>query len=134
MAGNCLVLPWCQDDTWDMPVTCPKCGRETERREGFFCDGCGTFLGWEHGETADSQLYPPPEPQQGGQRAAVQVRLGGELIAVAPGNAESTTFTIKNLGTQVEQFRCVLTGPEWLAAEPATMTVFPGDELSGTIQ
>ena len=53
---------------------------------------------------------------------------------MAPGNAGSTAFTIKNLGTQVEQFRAVVTGPEWLAVEPATMTVYPGDEATGTIQ
>ena len=67
-------------------------------------------------------------PRQDDQHAAVQLRIKSELIEVAPGNAESTSFTVKNLGTQVEQFRCVVTGPEWVLAEPATLTVYPGDE------
>ncbi len=117
-----------------MPVTCPKCGRETGRQEKF-CENCGAFLGWEEGESADSQVFPQQAPQQGGdQRASVRVQIKDDLIEVAPGNAESTTFTVKNLGTQVEQFRSVVTGPDWLAIEPPTMTVYPGDEATGTIQ
>ena len=40
------------------------------------------------------------------QRAAVQLQLKSDLIKVAPGGAESIAFTVKNLGTQVEEFRC----------------------------
>ena len=116
-----------------MPVTCPNCGRETERREKF-CDACGAFLGWDAGQSADSQLFAPQAPQPDEQRAGVQIQIRNGLIEVAPGNAESTPFTIKNLGTQVEEFRFSVAGPDWLVAEPATVSVYPGQEATGAVQ
>jgi hypothetical protein len=116
-----------------MPVTCPNCGRETERREKF-CDACGAFLGWDAGQSADSQLFAPQAPQPDEQRAGVQIQIRNDLIEVAPGNAASTPFTIKNLGTQVEEFRFTVTGPDWLVAEPATVSVYPGQEATGAVQ
>ena len=68
------------------------------------------------------------------QRAAVQIQLQSDLINVVPGSAESTPFTVKNLGTKVEQFRFAVTGPEWLAAEPTAMSVYPGQEANGAIR
>jgi hypothetical protein len=121
-----------------MQVTCPNCGRETERRRDRFCDGCGAFLGWDAGEPAESQLLPEqaPEraPQRDDQRAGVQIRLERDLVEVAPGNAAATAFTVKNLGTQVEEFRFLVDGPEWLVVQPATMSVYPGQEGTGAIQ
>jgi hypothetical protein len=117
-----------------MSATCPNCGREIGPRDRF-CDACGAFLGWDEGvpSSGDSQLLQRP-PQREEQRANVQVRIKDEQIAVTPGNAESTSFTVKNLGTQIEQFRCVVTGPEWIAVDPDTLTVYPGEESTGTIQ
>ncbi len=116
-----------------MPATCPNCGREIGRRDRF-CDACGAFLGWDEGaSSADSQLLQRPPPQDD-QRAAVQIQLKSDLIEVAPGNAESTAFTIKNLGTQVEEFRFFVTGPEWIAVEPVAISVYPGQEATGTVQ
>ena len=116
-----------------MPAACPNCGRGVDRGDQF-CDACGAFLGWDAGESADSQLLPQPAPQQDDQRAAVQLQLKSDLIKVAPGGAESTAFTVKNLGTQVEEFRCVVTGPEWIVVEPATLSVYPGQEGTGAVQ
>jgi PASTA domain len=116
-----------------MPATCPNCGREIGRRDKF-CDACGAFLGWDAGESADSQLFPQQAPQEDDQRANVRIEIRNDLIEVAPGNAESTAFTIKNLGTQVERFGFSLTGPDWLVVEPATVVVYPGDEATGTVQ
>jgi len=103
-------------------ASCPHCGRETGSRDRF-CDGCGAFLGWDAGDSADSQLLPQRATQRDDQRAGVQLQLKGDLIKVAPGNAESTTFTVKNLGTQVEEFRFAVTGPEWITAEPTALSV-----------
>ena len=116
-----------------MPATCPHCGREIGRRDKF-CDGCGAFLGWDAGEPADSQVFPQQPPQPDDQHANVRIEIRNDLIEVAPGNAESTPFTIKNLGTQVEEFRFILNGPEWITVDPAAISVFPGDEATGTVQ
>lgn len=109
-----------------MPVTCPHCGSEAERRERF-CEVCGAFLGWDAGQAAESQLFEEQVPSQDDQRAGVQIKIKNDLISVSPGNGQSTVVTIKNLGTQVEEFRFSVTGPQWLAVEPAN-----GVGVSGT--
>ena len=114
-------------------MTCPRCGREAERREQF-CGACGAFLGWDEGQPADDQLTPEQEPQKEEQRAGVQIRLENDLIRVAPGSAESTVFVVKNLGTKVEEFRFLVNGPEWVIAEPATVSVYPGQQATGAVQ
>src|ERR1700731_4746966 len=116
-----------------MPAACPNCGRGVDRGDQF-CDSCGAYLGWESGRPAESQLIPPREPPADDQHAAVQLQLKSDLINVAPGSAESTSFTVKNLGTQVEQFRFVVAGPEWITVDPAALSVFPGQEATGVIQ
>jgi hypothetical protein len=99
-----------------------------------FCDGCGRYLDWDAEGSADSQLIPQGAPQPYEQRAGVQLQMKTDLIKVAPGSAESTTFTVKNLGNQVEEFRCAVTGPDWITSGPATLSVFPGQEAAGTVQ
>jgi hypothetical protein len=116
-----------------MPVTCARCGRESDR-DNKFCDGCGAFLGWESQQSAESQLLDRPVQRPADQRAGVQIQIKNDLIQVVPGSAESTTCTVKNLGTQVEQFRFSMSGPEWLVVEPATLSVYPGQEATGSIQ
>ena len=101
-----------------MPANCPSCGREIKHRDRF-CDGCGAFLDWEQGASPDSQLIPEVKPEAEEQRAGVQLQLSTDLIRVAPGNAESVTFIVRNLGTQVEEFRCAVAGPDWITAGPA---------------
>ena len=114
-------------------AACPNCGRGINRGDQF-CDSCGAFLGWEAGASADSQPLPQSGPQADDQRAAVQLRLQSDLINVAPGSAESTSFTVKNLGTQVEEFRFVVTGADWIVASPPVLSVYPGQEATGAIQ
>jgi hypothetical protein len=116
-----------------MPATCPNCGREIGPSDTF-CDGCGRYLGWGEGPSPETVQVPVQPPQPGGSRAAVDVRLKSDLIEVAPGNAKSATFSVKNLGGQVEEFRLSVAGPEWIVVDPATMGVYPGDEVTGTIQ
>ena len=118
---------------WGHAGACPNCGQEIGRRDTF-CDSCGAFLGWEQAVSAESQLLPVRGEPRRDQRAAVQIQLGSDLIAVAPGNAESTAFTVKNLGTQVEEFRFFVTGPEWILADPAAIAVYPGQEATGAVQ
>jgi PASTA domain len=120
-------------DNKGVPVTCPHCGREAEFGERF-CEGCGAFLGWDAGQAAESQLFAQQVPPQDDQRAGVQIKIKDDLIEVAPGNAQSTVFTLKNLGTKVEEFRFAVTGPEWLVVEPATVSVYPGQEATGAVQ
>jgi hypothetical protein len=114
-------------------VPCPHCGRETESGERF-CDACGAFLGWNEEQPSNTQQFTQPASRDNEQSAGVQIRLENDLIEVAPGGAESTGFTIKNLGTQVEEFQFLLTGPQWLAVEPSTVSVYPGQEARGAIQ
>jgi hypothetical protein len=116
-----------------MPTACPNCGHRNDSRARF-CDACGAYLGWDAGEAPDNQVPPASGRQRDEQTAAVQLRLESDLITVAPGGAESVAFTVRNPGTQVEQFRPVVTGPAWLSAEPATMSVYPGQEGTGTLQ
>ena len=79
-------------------------------------------------------MFPQQPPQPDDQHANVRIEIRNDLIEVAPGNAESTPFTIKNLGTQVEEFHFILNGPEWITVDPAAISVFPGDEATGTVQ
>src|SRR5215813_4589527 len=130
---NSLVQHGFWADTKVMGVTCPHCGRENQCPESF-CENCGAFLGWDDGRPADSQPFAQQESQPDEQRAGVQIEIKNDLIEVTPGNAASTAFTIKNLGTKVEEFRLSVSGPEWFLVEPATMRVFPGVEATGTMQ
>lgn len=116
-----------------MPATCQNCGREIGPRD-MFCDGCGRYLGWGERPPPQTVQVPAQPPQPGGQRAAVEVTLKSDLIEVAPGNAKTTGFTVKNMGNQVEEFRISVTGPEWIVADPAAIGVYPGDEVAGTIR
>jgi PASTA domain-containing protein len=97
-----------------------------------FCDGCGRYLGWGEGPSTGT-IHVPVQPQPGA-RAAVDVTLKSDPIEVAPGNAKSASFTVKNQGSQVEEFRLSVTGPEWIVVDPAVVGVYPGDEATGTIQ
>lgn len=116
-----------------MRSACPNCGRLIDGREDF-CSGCGAFLGWEDKGSPESQVYLRPPAPPDDQRAGVQLRIDSDLIAVAPGGSESTTCTVKNLGTQVEEFRLVVTGPDWIIVEPATLRVYPGQEATAALQ
>lgn len=120
-------------DTWAMRSACPNCGRLIEGREDF-CSACGAFLGWEDKGSAESQLYQRPPAPPDDRRAGVQLRIDNDLIAVAPGSSESTTCTVKNLGTQVEEFRLVVTGPGWIIVQPAALRVYPGQEATAAVQ
>ena len=79
-------------------------------------------------------MLPQRGPETDDQHAAVQLRLQSDLIEVAPGSAESTAFTVKNQGTQVEEFRFMVTGADWIVVEPAALSVYPGQEATGAIQ
>jgi len=99
-----------------------------------FCDGCGRYLGWGDGPAPETVQVPVQPPQPSGPHAAVDVRFKSDLIEVAPGNAKSATFSVKNLGNQVEEFRLSVAGPAWIVVDPVVMGVYPGDEVTGTIQ
>ena len=71
--------------------------------------------------SADSPGLLQPPPPQDDQRAAVQIQAQERPDRGGTGQRESTTFTVKNLGTQVEEFRLFVTGPEWIVVEPAAI-------------
>jgi hypothetical protein len=73
-------------------------------------------------------------PPADDQRVGVQIWLERDKFKVVPGGAESTAFTVKNQGTQVEQFQLRAAGPGWLVIEPGTFSVYPGQEATGTVQ
>ncbi|HEY7324209.1 MAG TPA: PASTA domain-containing protein [Streptosporangiaceae bacterium] len=116
-----------------MPATCPNCGKEIGPSD-VFCRECDHYLGWGEGPPPQTVQVPAQPSQPGGQHAAVQVTLKSELIEVAPGNATSAGFTVKNLGSQVEELQFSVAGPEWIVVDPVVIGVFPDDEVTGTIR
>lgn len=63
------------------------------------------------------------------------VTLSAKTIEVLPGAVATCTVTVKNTGTVVDQFTIDVLGDPatWAAAEPATLSLFPGAEGSSTI-
>jgi hypothetical protein len=63
------------------------------------------------------------------------VSLSEKAIAVLPGAVATCAITVKNTGTVVDQFTIDILGDPaaWTAAEPATLSLFPGAEGTTTI-
>ncbi|HEU4422801.1 MAG TPA: hypothetical protein VFR67_09745, partial [Pilimelia sp.] len=58
------------------------------------------------------------------------------MLSVEPGEIVSTTATIHNLGSQVEQFAMSVLGPAaaWATTEPATLQIYPAGHAECTIR
>jgi hypothetical protein len=63
------------------------------------------------------------------------VTLSAKAVDVQPGAVATCTATVKNTGTVVDQFTIDVLGDPgaWAAAEPATLSLFPGAEGTATI-
>jgi len=63
------------------------------------------------------------------------VTLSAKTIEVLPGAVATCTVTVKNTGTVVDQFTVDVLGDPapWTAAEPATLSLFPGAEGTTTV-
>src|SRR5262249_53566791 len=70
------------------------------------------------------------------QYASGSVTLSAAELAVAPGSTTTTTATVYNGGTQVEEFVVSVHGPAgaWGTAEPASLQVYPGGRADCTIR
>ena len=63
------------------------------------------------------------------------VTLSAKTVEVQPGAVATCTVTVKNTGTVVDQFTIDILGDPgaWTAAEPATLSLFPGAEGTATV-
>ena len=63
------------------------------------------------------------------------VTLSAKSVEVQPGAVATCTVTVKNTGTVVDQFTIDILGDPgaWTAAEPATLSLFPGAEGTATV-
>jgi hypothetical protein len=73
--------------------------------------------------------HPEPKPADR-QKYGVQVTIEPAELTVDPGGEVTTTVTVRNLGTQVEEFQLTPTGPAapFISVSPPTLSVYPGDE------
>lgn len=57
-------------------------------------------------------------------------------MTVEPGSTVSTTVTVRNSGTRVDNFRFVVEGPaaNWSSLEPESVPVYPGSEAKSTLR
>lgn len=126
-----------------MAIQCRQCGRSNADGTQFCANPqCGAFLGWD-GEPVATATWPqvpgaagsatPATPGAGpvpGQHAAVVLELSDPILSVEPGQTASTTATVHNGGTRVEQFVVSVSGPAapWATVEPADLSVFPGQQ------
>lgn len=138
---------------------CPKCGFAGPGAVDF-CPNprCRAYLGWASAVAPPSSITqrpptgaqlvgaasphsaggPPtiqlpavPEPPPGSaQKRGVQITIEPPELHVSPGSEVTTTVTVRNLGTRVEEFRLRSRGPaaQFASLTPTTLPVYPGDE------
>ena len=131
---------------------CSSCGHPNAE-DAEFCANrdCRAYLGWstnvvEVPTQPDAAAPLPRETRSVGpsrpapavreQRAGVRVSLSPASLEVDPGGAITTQLTVHNTGTQVEQFRVIVSGPAAPCAlvEPPAIRVFPDAEQPVTIR
>jgi hypothetical protein len=78
----------------------------------------------------------PEQEVAGSQNAAGAVTLSESELAAAPGETASTTASVHNGGSQVEQFAVTVVGPaaEWAVVDPPTVQVYPGEHAECTVR
>lgn len=130
-----------------MPINCQECGRLNPDGVNFCVNKtCRAYLDWEsqrlllppHVPVADPRPPAPPDPRAdvGEQRAGARVAVAERNLAVEPGSTVTTTVTVHNSGTRVENFRLVVQGPaaNWATLEPESVPVYPGSEARSTLR
>jgi beta-lactam-binding protein with PASTA domain len=78
-----------------------------------------------------AQTSPAPGPSAGpSQKRGVRVTVDPAELTVDPGGEVTTTVTVRNLGTRVEEFRLMPGGPAatFASIEPTTLSIYPEDE------
>lgn len=109
-----------------MAIICRQCGQQN-RDDAQFCTrtGCGAFLEWD-----GTRAHGLVAPIRATQEAGVQLSLQDRRLAVEPGSAVSTSVTVRNVGTRVEQFFVRIEGPaaQWATVDPPELAVYPGAE------
>jgi hypothetical protein len=88
------------------------------------------------GPAVPGALGPPAGASSNGQRAAAGASLAEAALSVAPGETASTTVTVHNGGSQVEEFALTVLGPTagWASLEPPTVSVYPGERTDCTVR
>ncbi len=129
-----------------MPITCRQCGSQNPDGAAFCTNrACGAYLPWE----GERPQRPPDAPVGRGQqpgpaesRADMQQRVGVHVVVaelkleVEPGTSVTTTVTVRNTGTRVENFRLVAQGPaaDWASMDPESVPVYPDSEAESTLR
>jgi hypothetical protein len=112
-----------------MAIVCRQCGRHNTDGSRFCANpACGAYLDWDGQPGLDTQLDT--------QTAAASLALSDIALAAVPGETASTTATVHNGGSQVEQFTVAVIGPAagWAVVEPPTLTVYPGERSRCTVR
>jgi hypothetical protein len=127
-----------------MAIVCRQCGKNNADRVEFCVNPeCGAYLGWDIRQTGSlpavgrpGQPAGPAPPVGHTQTAAATVTLPETVLAVQPGEAATTTATVFNGGSQVEQFAMSVLGPTaaWATVEPTTLRIFPAGQAQCTVR
>ena len=139
---------------------CPKCGFANPGAVDF-CPNpqCRTYLGWASAATPPQPSGPPstdtrriPLPPAGPpteqirpvpgppadptQKRGVRVVIEPAELVVDPGGEATTTVTVRNLGTRVEEFRLMPRGPAapFASITPTTLSIYPDDQQSAVVR
>jgi beta-lactam-binding protein with PASTA domain len=91
--------------------------------------------------SASQPRTPPPGPTsapqrpEGEQRRGVRITADPTELRVEPGGTATTTVTVRNRGTRVEQFRLAVNGPlaSLVQVRPPVLSVFPDDEQTAEV-
>lgn len=121
-----------------MAIVCRKCAHANAEGAQFCArPGCGEYLGW-HTQIHTATVVGTASVVAGHytQNSFASIVLAATELVVAPGGQVTTTATIHNGGSQVEEFTVSVIGPtaEWASVEPATLHIYPGDHAECTIR
>jgi hypothetical protein len=129
-----------------VPITCRQCGSQNPDGAAFCTNrACGAYLPWEGERPQGPPDAPVSRAQQPGPadpRADMQQRVGVHVVVaelkleVEPGTSVTTTVTVRNTGTRVENFRLVAQGPaaDWASMDPESVPVYPDSEAESTLR
>ena len=129
-----------------MPITCRQCGSQNLDGAAFCTNrACGAYLPWEGERPQGPPDAPVSRAQQPGPadpRADMQQRVGVHVVVaelkleVEPGTSVTTTVTVRNTGTRVENFRLVAQGTaaDWASMDPESVPVYPDSEAESTLR
>jgi hypothetical protein len=127
-----------------MAIVCRQCGRHNVDGAQFCANPeCGAYLPWVGPANPPTQpapvsggAVPRRQPIGDAQSAAASLTLSDATLAATPGESATTTATIHNGGTQVEQFALRVEGPTapWATVEPSALTVYPNSRAEATIR